>query len=144
MENYLSCRHTILMCDVETPIFSWHTNESYTNNTSNKIDGNDRLNKAKAAFIIVYAPKIVIMCSDSAKHEMLRALLEVCCLVQRAVHCISNQYNTTAKNWRSSSSPSSSHSLQGFRPCDLFWFHRQCRQLLRCHLWLHSHMVDVS
>jgi len=82
-------------------------------------------------------PKIIIMWSCSARHEMLRALFEVCGLVHRAVCCISNQYNTTAKNWRSSSSPSSCHNLQGFRPCDLFWFHQQSRRLLRCHSWLH-------
>ena len=32
MENYWSCRHTILMHDVQNPIFSQHTNESYANN----------------------------------------------------------------------------------------------------------------
>ena len=55
-------------------------------------------------------------------------------IVHGAVRCVSNQYNTTAKNWSLSSS---SHRLQGFRPCDLFWFLQQSRRLLRCHSWLH-------
>lgn len=33
MKNYWSCRHTLLMCDVQIPIFSQHKNESYANNT---------------------------------------------------------------------------------------------------------------
>jgi hypothetical protein len=38
----------------------------------------------------------------------------------------------------------SSHSLQGFRPPDLFWFHYQLRSLLMGRPWLRFPQVDIS